>query len=765
MSIDFEGLAASLLARAESLLPSWLPEGQRVGREFTIGSLNGERGKSLSINLDTGVWRDFAGTDGGGDLISLYAAINGIKQGEAVKALFGDDEPLPPKLNGHAREPVVIEPPATEAPVDAGPPEPHYKHGEAAAAWCYRTATGAPLGWVCRYELPEGKVFAQYRWLDGKWQAKSLPKPRPLYNLDKLGADKALRVMVVEGEKAAEAFAKLRFKQPVTCWLGGAGAAKHADWEPIRGRKIDLWPDNDLPGRKAMGELAVLLSTKYDCTDIRIINPEGTPDGWDVADAVTDGWDMPRVRDWLVREGKRFLVQFQVSAPEPAAVTPYPLEQPSLASSRAPAADLTVAKDIYGILPSGHAAMYQSEIWQRLRIPPFEGSHPPCNESTVMQVLAHCPQMFWYDDFLGRPMTNLRGVERQFSREADTVEILVWFQTVARMPKMKEAQVTRAIEYAMFHNRRNCAQEWLASLTWDGTERLSHLLHKAFGTDTDPYHQQVGRNFIMQMVHRILEPGCKADYVPIFEGTQGIKKTTMMEIIGGDWFAALSADFASKDFLQDLQGKMLLELPELANMTKSDAETVKAIISRRTDRFRKSYGRASEDYPRMCVFAGTTNADDWNKEETGARRFWRVLCGKADPDWLIANREQLFAEAVHRVKAGEQHWEVDEAKALELQEAAMLRDTWHDSVVGFCSGKPFVRVEDILTNCLNIEIGKQDRVSAKRVRAILKAERWANGSVWNGAGYVWAYKRPSQYKVDRLNEIVDNGNVKEWEKF
>lgn len=762
MSIDFEGLAASLLARAESLLPSWLPEGKRVGREYTVGSLNGERGSSLSINLDTGIWKDFAGTDSGSDLISLYAALNGIKQGDAVKALFGDEAVKPVAR----RAPVVIEPPAIAAPADTPPPAPHYRHGEASAAYCYRDATGAQLGWVCRYEAPDGKVFAQYRWLDGSWQAKALPKPRPLYNLDKLAVAGDLRVMVVEGEKAADAVAALGFKQPATCWLGGAQAFKYADWEPLRGRKVDLWPDNDEPGRNAMVEIAKLLWTKFDCKDIRFINPDGQPDKWDVADALSDGWSLDKTRKWILREDKRYLVQFTVSAPEPDAEPPFPLnEQPSLTSSPASGADLPIARDIYGILPPGHEKVYQSEIWQRLRIPPFEGSSPPCNESTVMHVLSQCPGMFWHDDFLGKPMTNMRGVERPFSREADTVEVLIWFQTVARMPKMKESQVSRAIEYMMFHNRRNCAQEWMLSLKWDGEERLKHMLHMAFGTDTSEYHQQVGRNFIMQMAHRILEPGCKADYVPIFEGAQGIKKTTMMEIIGGEWFAALSADFASKDFLQDLQGKMLLELPELANMSKSDAETVKAIISRRTDRFRKSYGRASDDYPRMCVFAGTTNADDWNKDETGARRFWRVLCGKANPDWLITNREQLFAEAVHRVQAGEQHWQVDEKMALELQESAILRDTWHEAVAGFCAGKEFVRVEDILTNCLDIELGKQDRVAAKRVRAILKAEHWANGSVWDGHRHVWAYKRPSQHKVDRLNAISDTGVSREMEGF
>lgn len=761
MSIDFEGLAASLLARAESLLPSWLPEGKRVGREYTVGSVNGERGSSLSINLDTGIWKDFAGTDSGSDLISLYAALNGIKQGDAVKALFGDEAVKPVAR----RAPVVIEPPAIAAPADTPPPAPHYRHGEASAAYCYRDATGAQLGWVCRYETAEGKVFAQYRWLDGGWQAKALPKPRPLYNLDKLAVAGDLRVMVVEGEKAADAVATLGFKQPATCWLGGAQAFKYADWEPLRGRKVDLWPDNDEPGRNAMVEIAKLLWTKFDCKDIRFINPDGQPDKWDVADALADGWSLDKTRKWILREDKRFLVPFTVSAPEPDAEPPFPLnEQPSLTSSPASGADLPIARDIYGIFPPGYEKWADYEIWPYLGIDKHEGPRPPCNEHTVIQVLSRCPGLFWYDEFLQQAMTSLGGTDRPF-KDHDATEVLIWFQAKVKLPKMTHLVVRRAIELFMFRNTRNVAQEWMRSLKWDGTPRLHLMLHTAFGTSTDLYHQQVGRNIIMQMVHRVLEPGCQADYCPIFEGIQGGFKSSMMRILGGDWFAESAADIRSKDFAQELRGKMFIELSELASSYKSDVETVKALISRRVDTYRASYGRASGDYPRMCTFAGTTNSDKWNKDDTGARRFWRVICGQLNPEWLVTHREQLFAEAVHRVLAGEQHYIVDEPKAKALQDDARMDDVWKDDVLAYCAGRDYVRVTDILTNACSVEIGRQDDKAAKRIYSILKVSGWRNTSKRIDGRVINCWVPMSKHAVDRLNEIEDTGVSREMEGF
>lgn len=736
MSIDFEGLSASLLARADTLLPSWLPAGKRRGSEFVVGNLAGDAGESLSINMQTGIWKDFAGDDAGGDLVSLYAAINGIGQADAAKALGAEE---PPRTQPVRRKPVVVEAPAERPPPDAGPPPPHHKHGEPAATYEYRDDDGV-LGYVCRYETPQGKTFAPYRWLDGRWQAKSLPKPRPLYGLHRLSKATTARVLVVEGEKAADAALTLGLPHVVISWSGGAAAVETADWAPLAGRQVDLWPDNDAAGRNAIARLIPILRN-LGC-DGRTINPTDQPNGWDVADAVSDGWDRGAVIRWIRRDGDKYLVPFSVSAPGPDeahTLTPASSLAVGALAPSAPGADLFLP------IPEKLRGQPLPTLWGGLGLDPttFASGQPICNEDTVFTVLSNYPGMFWYDEFLMRPMTIVDGDKREHDPDRDGGRALLWFQRTLKMPKMRMSTVKQGIEIMLFNDRRNCAEDWLRSLKWDGVDRLHLLLHCGFGTDNDTYHQQVGRNFIMAMAHRVMEPGCKADYMPVFEGGQGKGKSTALSIIGGEWYSELHGDIASKDFKQDFQGKMLIELSELSSFRKSELETLKGMITNRVDRYRESYGRRSADYPRKCILAGTTNRDDWNRDDTGARRFWRVLVRTIDWEWLRNNREQLFAEAVVRVDRGEQHHEVDQTAAEELQLDAMTQDPWHQSVEGYCSGRDYVRIEDVLTTCLGIDVSKHDVPCAARVRSILKLMNWVRFSKREGGSVFKAYRPPS----------------------
>lgn len=281
--IDFEGLAAQLLSQARTLLPQWLPGGKFNGREYVCGDLNGGTGTSLSVNTETGLWSDFAKDDcEGGDLISLYAAINSLSQGEAAKALGGGStpRPQPPAVNGMAAH------------------LKHHKHGEPTGVWTYPDKSGEAIFWVARYENGKGKTFLPWIKRGDQYKSQSPRAPRPIYRLDKLAASPEAPVLIVEGEKAADAAQQLvGTRYIVTTWPHGSKAVSKVNWEHLAGRtKIHIWPDNDDTGIEAALEIAA--SVYADGVEVKIIDPKGQPEGWDAADAVAEGWDWSQFVKW-----------------------------------------------------------------------------------------------------------------------------------------------------------------------------------------------------------------------------------------------------------------------------------------------------------------------------------------------------------------------------------------------------------------------------------------------------------------------------------
>jgi predicted P-loop ATPase len=214
--------------------------------------------------------------------------------------------------------------------------------------------------------------------------------------------------------------------------------------------------------------------------------------------------------------------------------------------------------------------------------------------------------------------------------------------------------------------------------------------------------------------------------MPVFEGSQGAGKSSALAILGGDWFGECHEDFGSKDFVLSLKGRWLIEVAEMHAFRRADVDRLKGIMSTQIDRVRLPYGRMTEEHPRQSVFAGTTNRDDWQADDTGARRFWPVRCGFLSHEWLAENREQLFAEAVARFWAGESWWEVPKQAAAIHTDERRPEDPWEEIIGGYLDDHRTYSARELLGNPLLIDIEHQSNVAAKRVGVILRRLGWTN---------------------------------------
>ena len=318
-AIPFDAIRDTALSQADRLLRDWFPQGRIMGREFKIGNVHGDAGESLSVNIGTGRWADFAADQSGYDLIDLRAQMR--HGGDRVAAAREMGEALGIRSNGHDPKPDHFSTrPATDWHPSSAPPPGTPRPDQTLARFDrvheYTNATDCVTHYVGRIEAKgrQRKQFVPVTWgtLDGVtgWHAKAPASLRPLYGINRLASAPDASVIVCEGEKAADAAQRMFPDRPCISWMGGAGSVKHADLAPLRGRNVIIWPDNDPEGAKAAAELLALLPG---ATVLRVDDLPKSADAADVAPADPEAWladrlppaagdPLPGLRDFLAIE-------------------------------------------------------------------------------------------------------------------------------------------------------------------------------------------------------------------------------------------------------------------------------------------------------------------------------------------------------------------------------------------------------------------------------------------------------------------------------
>ena len=292
-----------------------------------------------------------------------------------------------------------------------------------------------------------------------------------------------------------------------------------------------------------------------------------------------------------------------------------------------------------------------------------KSGHVKTSAKNIICVLENDPALkghLWHNEFTG--FDSVRGglpwnPDAKTWGSRDDANLRIYFEeryAITGKDRIKDAK-----DAVLTKHRFHPVREYLEGLKWDGTPRLDTLLIDYLGADDNELTRAMTRKHFTAAVYRVMQPGCKYDYCLIFTGAEGIGKSTLLNVMGGEWYSDSLTTMEGKTGMESLRGAWIIELGELSSIKRSDVESVKSFITRQIDTYRAAYDSVVEPRPRQCIFCGTTNENYFLKGDTGNRRFWVVNVRPTEvnqteiAEAIRAVRDQVWAEAVVRYNEGE----------------------------------------------------------------------------------------------------------------
>lgn len=381
---------------------------------------------------------------------------------------------------------------------------------------------------------------------------------------------------------------------------------------------------------------------------------------------------------------------------------------------------------------------FLDQDWKEKLVYKEDGKLNPSSKNNVELILNNSPKfrsMFCYDEFAHEkivvqcPPWELpeRFTPRPLQDE-DITWISLELEKMGLKPKIQD--VSRILTAVIMRKSRNPAREYFNNLVWDRKQRLNTWLAYYAGAESDDpeYLAAVGTKWLTAAVKRVFHPGCKFDHVLIFEGKQGLGKSTLLRelatIAGRSYFddTIKVSDLGQPATTPKLQGVLIIELAELTGLRKADMSNLKQQITIQSDRLVPKYANEARLFPRKFIMAGSINpVAGYLDDPTGLRRFWPVKTGSSvDIEAMKNDKEQLWAEAVYRYNEG-----IDlfldkemEDKLAHVHQSRKVVEPWFVDLEYLSNGKQFVSSQDIWQT-LGFEKSKRNSKEASVIAKIM----------------------------------------------
>lgn len=302
-------------------------------------------------------------------------------------------------------------------------------------------------------------------------------------------------------------------------------------------------------------------------------------------------------------------------------------------------------------------------------------------------------------------------------------------------------------------NKFDSAMDWGNGLKWDGVSRVESFLPELFGTDDTPYTRAVGMYMWTALAARLLVPGEKADMAPIFVGPQGFGKSTGLSAMTPDGlYGTVDMSLSDDTITRATRGKLVVELEELNGMSKRDNDNLKAWLSRKVDEHVPKYREFAVRSPRRFIAFGTTNVEEFLRDETGNRRYLPVaVTRKVEVKKIERLHEQLWAEAIQLFKENGVAYEIAASLALAEHDKYMVRDSWEDAVADWLdtldadgirySERGRLSIKEVLVDALHFTEKQIKRADEIRAGVVLGRLGWTRKRVRIGGERAYRYER------------------------